>query len=826
MTSSVHSLIQEQVRRSPGEPAVVSGSAVLTYGQLNARANQVARLLRSLGVAADEPVGTCLSRSPDAVVSALAIVKAGAAPVLLDPAAPLERTLAQIRACGVRVLITSTVGCDLAAQLLPAVEELGVRAVRLDADRHIIAGLPADDLADVHLTPDSAAHVVYTSGSVTTPKAVVSRHETVGECVALAREEFGFTRDDRVAWCSSPGFGVSLVNELWPALGTGATVLIPDAGTLLSPQRLRDWILQERITVIHLVATLAVPLCELDWPADCPLRLLLTTGERFRLGTATDPPFTIAITYGSTETTHITGRLGRGESVGRPLGGASVYVLDASGERLPDGEAGVVHVGGRRLARGYLAEPALTASSFLPDPFAGVPGARMYRTGDLGRIDADGELVLVGRVDRQVKVRGQAVNLDEVEAVVAAQAGAGEAAVVAIGDDSRVVAYLAGVDGAAVAALHKALAVRLPRAHLPAEFVLLDRLPRTVTGKVDRAALPAPRRTSSSSPAPDAEGEGELAGIWCELLEREGVGIDDDFFELGGHSLLAARMVLEIEERRGVKIDLTAFYERPTLRALSGLVSAATQPGNVLVRLSGPEQPLVRLVCFPFAGGGLSAYASWGDLLPAHVELVCVLPPGRGPRLDERPLEWVAELVGGLGPKLAADPHPRTYLFGHSLGAIVAFETARWLRRNAHPEPAGLLVSGSAAPQTPVTARAHLLPDDALLAHVGALGGTDQSLVDDERLRPLLLPALRADFAMHETYQYAADEPLACPVTAFAGSHDDEAPIEDVLGWGEQTAGPFQMQVLNGGHFFIASQHERLLGLLSEALEAETEKVP
>ncbi|MFI9557491.1 AMP-binding protein [Nonomuraea endophytica] len=825
MTSSVHTLIQEQVRRGPGEPAVVSGSAVLTYGRLNARANQVARLLRSLGVAADEPVGTCLSRSPDAVVSALAIVKSGAAPVLLDPAAPLERTLAQVRACGVRVLITSTVGCDLAAQLLPAVQELGVRAVRLDADRHIIAALPADDLEDVRLTPDSAAHVVYTSGSLTTPKAVVSRHESVSDCVALAREEFGFTRDDRVAWCSSPGFGVSLVNELWPALGTGATVLIPDAETLLVPQRLRDWILRERITVIHLVPTLAVPLCELSWPADCPLRLLLTTGERFRLGAGTDPPFTIAITYGSTETTHITGRLGPGESVGRPLGDAPVYVLDESGERLPDGEAGVVHVGGRRLARGYLAEPALTASSFLPDPFAGEPGARMYRTGDLGRIDAGGELVLVGRVDRQVKVRGQAVNLDEVEAVVAAEAGAGEVAVVAIGEDSRVVAYLAGVDGSAVPALHRALAVRLPRAHMPAEFVLLDRLPRTVTGKVDRTVLPAPRRTSSPS-VPDTAGEDELSGIWCDLLEREGIGIDDDFFELGGHSLLAARMVLEIEERRGVKIDLTAFYERPTLRALSGLVSAATQPGNVLVRVSGPERPLVRLVCFPFAGGGLSAYASWGDLLPDHVELVCVQPPGRGPRLDERPLEWVAELVGGLGPKLAADPHPRTYLFGHSLGAIVAFETARWLRRHAHPEPAGLLVSGSAAPQTPVTARAHLLPDDALLAHVGALGGTDQSLVDDERLRPLLLPALRADFAMHETYQYAADEPLECPITAFAGSHDDEALIEDVLGWGEQTAGPFQMQVLNGGHFFIASQRERLLWLLSEALEAETEKVP
>ncbi|GAA3119115.1 hypothetical protein GCM10020001_044020 [Nonomuraea salmonea] len=362
---------------------------------------------------------------------------------------------------------------------------------------------------------------------------------------------------------------------------------------------------------------------------------------------------------------------------------------------MPDGEVGEVHVGGRRLARGYLDDPALTAARFLPDPFSGEPGARMYRTGDLGRFDAEGELVLVGRVDRQVKIRGVTVNLDEVEAVVAAHAG--EAAVVTAGDEPRIVAYLADVAGSGVTALHRALAARLPRTHIPAEFVLLDRLPRTVTGKVDRAALPAPRRSSSPADAPQEHGD--LAALWRELLERDRVGIDDDFFELGGHSLLAARMVMEIQERHGVKVDLTAFYERPTIRALSGLLAAADQPDNVLVRVSGPERPLVRLVCFPYAGGGVNAYSTWGELLPPHVELVCAQPPGRGPRLTERPLEWVAELVAGLGPRLAADPHPRTFLFGHSLGAIVAFEVARWLRRNGHPEPAGLLVAGSASPR-------------------------------------------------------------------------------------------------------------------------------
>ncbi|NBE96552.1 hypothetical protein FE391_00120 [Nonomuraea sp. KC401] len=826
MTGTVHSLIEEQARRSPHKLAVVSGSTVLSYGRLNSRANKVARLLGELGVAADEPVGTCLSRSPDAVVSPLAIVKAGAAPVLLDPAAPIERTVDQIRSCGVKVLVTSTVNCDTLAQLQPVLADLGVQVFRLDADRHMFDELPANDLTEVRVTPDSAAHIVYTSGSVSTPKAVVARHETVSECVALAREDFGFTGDDRVAWCSSPGFGVSLVNELWPALAAGATVHIPDAGTLLVPEQLQDWILRERITVAHLVGTLAVPLCELSWPADCSLRLLLTTGERFRLGPEAAPPFTIAVTYGSTETTHITGLSGRGETVGRPLGGAAVYLLDETGRPVPDGEVGEVHVGGRRLARGYLDDPALTAARFLPDPFAGDPGARMYRTGDLGRFDGDGELVLVGRVDRQVKIRGVAVNLDEVEAVVAAHAGGDEVAVVAVGDEPRAVAYLTGVESAGVPALHRTLAARLPRSHMPAEFVLLDRLPRTVTGKVDRAALPPPRRSSSATAGEDSTaGAGDIAGIWCELLERDHVGIDEDFFELGGHSLLAARMVMELQERHAVKIDLTAFYERPTIRALSGLLDAAEQPGNVLVRVSGPERPLTRLVCFPYAGGGVNAYAPWGELLPSHVELVCAQPPGRGPRLAERPLEWVAELVAGLGPRLAADPHPRTFLFGHSLGAIVAFELARWLRRNGHPEPAGLLVSGSAAPQTPISARVHLLPDDALLAHVGTLGGTDRRLVDDERLRPVLLPALRADFTMHETYRYTTDEPLECPVTAFAGSHDDDAPIEDVLGWREQTASRFRLEVLDGGHFFVASARERLLSLVGDALAVETEPV-
>jgi amino acid adenylation domain-containing protein len=822
----VHSRIERQARSHPDRPAVVAGTTVLTYGTLNARANQLARHLRALGVGSESPVGTCLNRSPDAVVSALGIVKAGAAPVLLDPAAPTERTLALVRDSGAAVLVTSATSAAVGTDLLDALAERGVHVVRLDADAGRLAALPDGDLTGVSVAPQSAAHIVYTSGSTGTPKGVVSRHETVSECVELAFDAFGFTADDRATWTSSPGFGVSLVNELWPVLSAGGVVHIPAAETLLVPDRLRDWLVDTGITVVQLPGTLAAPLCELDWPRDHTLRLLLTTGERFRLPTGAGAPFEVVVTYGSTETTHITAQLdlaaGRrpcadGEpTTGWPAPNTSVYLLDEEGAPVPEGDAGVVHVAGTRLARGYLGDAALTAAHFLPDPHAGEPGARMYRTGDLGRVGADGRLTLVGRVDRQVKIRAVRVNLDEVEAVVARQTGVAEAAVVTVGAEPRIVAYVAGVDGTRVGELHRALAGELTPAQLPAEFVLLDRLPRTVNGKLDRAALPEPRRPSRE-PEPRADDD-EIVRIWRTLLERDDIGVDDGFFELGGHSLLAVRMVLEVQEHTGVRVDLAAFYDRPTVNALSGLVSAARQPENLLVRPRPRPDAPVRLVCFPYAGGGIASYAGWVDDLPEDVDLVCVQPPGRGARLTEPPLWWLDELVMAVGPRLAADPHPHTVLFGHSLGAVVAFEVARWLRRNGHAGPSALMVAGSAAPQLPTTAQAHLLPDGDLLAHIGAMGGTDPALLADERLHPVLLPALRADFAMHENYHYRADEPLDCPIIAYAGKDDPEAPVADALAWREQTTTRFHHEILSGGHFFIADQRARLLSSISGEL--------
>ncbi len=433
--------------------------------------------------------------------------------------------------------------------------------------------------------------MVYTSGSSGRPKGVVARHQTVSHCVRWAQRAFSLSAADRSTWVSAPGFGVSLVNELWPMLATGCTVDLPDEQTLLFPDRLRDWLVNRGITVVQLVGTLAEPLCRQHWPPGCALRLLLATGERQDRWPPADLPFDLVVTYGCTETTHITSwrddaagiRIAPdglpSPPVGRPVADTSVYLLDERGDPVAAGAVGEVYVAGPGLARAYLGDPALTAARWLPDPFAGVAGARMFRTGDLGRLLGDGSLALLGRVDRQVKVRGKRVNLDEVEAAVERQPGVTEAAVVPRehAGDVRLVGYLAGPAADRLPDLYRSLRAQLPDHQVPADLVPADRLPRTPNGKLDRHRLPEPTRDRAGSSArltaPRGEIELAVADIWCELLDLAEIGTRDDFFELGGHSMIAVKMVSALQQRFGVLIDLPAFYDRPTVAGVAALVS-------------------------------------------------------------------------------------------------------------------------------------------------------------------------------------------------------------------------------------------------------------
>ncbi|MEV6596475.1 AMP-binding protein [Actinoplanes sp. NPDC051346] len=832
----VHELIAARAARHPQRPAVVSPEGTLTYGELDRRATLLAADLRARVDAGPERlIGTCLRRGPHAVVALLGILKSGAAPVLTDPASPVDRITGLLRQSGVVAVVTASGQRGAPADQRAALEALGVSVVEVDQEWSGDAAQPFPRAA-----LEATAHVVQTSGSSDGPKGVVARHVSVLQCVAWAREALSLSERDRTTWMSGPGYGVSLVNELWPALSVGATVHLPSDETLLFADRLRDWVIANRITVLQLTRTLAEPLWRAPWPTETDLRLLMVTGERLDDWPPDDLPFQVACTYGSTETTHITSWVDEAVGqpldrrpgvphVGRPVRDTVVRLLDPRGLPVPAGEVGEVHVAGPGVARGYLDAPALTAARWRPDPYSGLPGARMYRTGDLGRLSPDGDLELAGRADRQVKVRGQRVNLDEVEAAVRALPDIRETAVVARGDAASpsLVAYLVGVEPAQVAPVRAALTQRLPAAAVPGKFVLLDGLPRGATGKVDRLALPAPtpdRDSPGTAARTSDDVEADLTALWQRLLEQPRPGPDDNFFELGGHSMIAVHAVTHIEERWGVQLDLPTFYRGPTITEVAAAIRVARSTVGWLVRPAdepAPAAPSVRLLCFPYAGGTAATYAGWRDLLPDGVDVLAVQPPGRAERLSEPALRDLDALVLAVGHAVISDELTEvpTVFFGHSLGATVAFEVARWLQRTGHPPVARLIVSGASAPQVPVTARVHRLAEDEMWAHVEALGGTPAQLSADPQLRAVLGPTLRADFAAHETYRYRDDSPLECPITALAGEQDAEAPVADVDRWAEQTVGPFDRHVLPGGHFFVRTARDALLDRVRRTLD-------
>jgi medium-chain acyl-[acyl-carrier-protein] hydrolase len=327
------------------------------------------------------------------------------------------------------------------------------------------------------------------------------------------------------------------------------------------------------------------------------------------------------------------------------------------------------------------------------------------------------------------------------------------------------------------------------------------------------------RRTRAAEAAVTAHGDGDrrrlvayLAGVdrtQVPALHSELVA------ELPRH-LMPSEFVLldELPRAPGGGVDRLALPAPP--RAAAG---RSGDRGSWLVRPRPAPRARARLICFPFAGGGPTAFSGWAESLPDHIELCCVQAPGRGERLAETPLTRVDQLVDALGPELARTTRP-TAFFGHSLGAVVAFETARWLRRRGHPLPSRLFVSGSAAPQAPVTTTAHQLPDEEFCAHVAAIGGTPRELLDDPRFRRVVLPALRADFAMHETYTCAADTPLECPITAFGGAEDPEATPQKIRSWQSQTTNDFGCQVVPGGHFYLRTARDELLRRIVAELAA------
>jgi amino acid adenylation domain-containing protein len=564
----VPDLVAATARRQPDAPAVRCGAEVVTYRELLDRADVLAARLVGAGVRPGDVVGVCLPRSVTAVAALLAVWRAGAAYLPLDPAYPAARLELMVHDSGTRLVLTESVHSGR----LPA----GTALCRTDTD--------PGPVGDVVLPgPGEDAYVVYTSGTTGRPKGVVVPHRALADRVAWMCAAYELTPADRVLHAAALSFDTH-AEELYPALAAGACLAVAPPDEPL-PDLFRS-VAGAALTVVDLPTSYWHRLVDdgIGWPA--ALRLVILGADQARADAVTawfaarDVP--LVNTYGPTEATVIATAAwlapdGTRPPIGRPLGGARAYVLDGRGRPAPVGVVGELHLGGAGLAHGYLHDPAATAAAFGPDPFVAGPGARMYRTGDLARWRADGQLEFVGRRDDQVKVRGYRVEPGEVAATLRSRPSIVDAVVVTDATGDSLVGYVVPAPDAAPpdpVALRRDLAATLPAYLVPGVVVLLDRLPLSPSGKLDRAALPVPGRPDPTDTytAPRTAIEELVAGVWAAVLGLDKVGVFDDFFAVGGHSLLATRVVARLGAAVDLEVPVKALFTHPTVAAFADAV--------------------------------------------------------------------------------------------------------------------------------------------------------------------------------------------------------------------------------------------------------------
>ncbi len=574
----VHVLVAEQARRTPDARAVVCAGEELTYRELDDRTNRLARYLMEEGVGPDTSVGVCCERNLWMPVAMLAILKAGAAYLPLDPNYPEERLRFMLRDARAPLVLSET----HLAERLSACES---RIVCLDRDWPRLSEFPCDEPGQV-VAPQNLAYVIYTSGSTGRPKGVAVPHESLLNLVFWHRAEFAVTSADRATQIANMAFDAS-VWEVWPYLTAGACLYLAPPEVLIDSARLRDWLVASSVTLSFVPTPLAAPLLDLEWPEDVALRVLLTGGDRLQSAPQKSLPFALINNYGPTEnavvaTSGIVGPVGRGApGIGRPIRNCQIYVLDKELNLAPIGVAGELCVGGASLARGYLNRADLTAEKFIPNPFGEVPGARLYRTGDLTRFRPDGSLEFLGRMDDQVKMRGFRIELGEIEAALAAVAGVKQAAVAVKGrepNDRRLTAYLVcdGEDEVTPERARRHLEKTLPGYMLPSAWVFLRDLPLTQNGKIDRKVLPEPGPAEAAEEVllPRNPVEEIVAGVWAEVLQLEKVGVENNFFDLGGHSLMVTQILTRIRALFRVELPLRTLFENPTVASVSAALVA------------------------------------------------------------------------------------------------------------------------------------------------------------------------------------------------------------------------------------------------------------
>ncbi|NET87243.1 MAG: amino acid adenylation domain-containing protein [Kamptonema sp. SIO1D9] len=678
-TLCLHQQFQHQVAQTPASIALLSEGVQLTYGELNQKANQLAHYLQDFGVKPEVRVGLYLSRSPEAIIALFAILKAGGAYVPLDPSYPQERLALILDDAQISVLISQGTHFPLDSILTTP------QHIDLERDRDRIARASQDN-PESSVTIDNLAYIIYTSGSTGKPKGVLVEHRGLVNLALAQIQAFGIEPSSRVLQFASLNFDAS-VSEIAMTLLAGATLCLsvsplPLVGKALTNQ-LRDWAISTVTLPPSVLATLPV----VDLPA---LQTLILAGETpaARAIASWASGRRLFNAYGPTEAT-VCATLAecnpRGDRVpiGRPIANVQVYLLDCALQPVPIGIPGELYIGGVGVARGYQNRPDLTQERFIPNPFDPTSQGRLYRTGDLARYQPDGSLEFLGRLDTQVKIRGFRVELEEIEATLNQHPDVLSAVALCQKSqpDSRLVVYAVPKAGQTLECqtLKDFLKQRLPNYMIPAAAIVLDTLPLTANGKIDRQALPMPELgLPKKIPARDSL-ERELIAIWEKVLNLASIGVTDNFFDLGGHSLLAVQLMALIEQHFGVELPLSLLFEAGTVEHLATKVrsTSGSQTWSPLVNLQtqGSKPPLF---CVHPIGGSVFGYEELARQLAPERPFYGLQAPGLAEH--QQPYTSIPDLATYyLKAIRSVQPCSPYYLAGHSFGGLVAFEMAQQL---------------------------------------------------------------------------------------------------------------------------------------------------
>ena len=557
-----------------GSTAVASEQGEISYRALMAAVNDLAAEMAALGVGPDVPVGICIPRSPDLVVAILAALRAGGAFLPIDPLWPQERIRYVLRDAGAPVAVAPA--ARAASLRIP-----GLRVLPSDVkhQRH------GSGCVGIEAMPHNLAYIIYTSGSTGEPKGVEITRANLSNLIDWHIAAFGVNSQDRMSCLAGLSFD-ALVWELLPVLAAGGSVHLVPEGVRTSGPALRQWLVEQKITIAYVPTALAELLIDSDWPCETALRTMLTGGDVLHVWPRQGLPFTLVNNYGPSECAVVATSgvvaarpaTSTAPTIGRPIANCEVEILRDDGAPVDLGETGEIHISGANVGRGYRGRPAMTAERFTT-----TAACRRYRTGDLGSWTFDGQIVFHGRRDEQLKIRGYRIEPDEISAALDRHAAVSQSVVTVLDERGtrRLVAYLVPAPDktASASELREFLAAFLPTYMLPDLFVRIDALPVTPNGKVDRGALPAPSAATMLRDGlfreASSDVERQIARLIEDLLRLERVGADDNFFLLGGHSLLGTQLVLGLREKFGAELMLRDLFEAPTVAQLAHKVEEA-----------------------------------------------------------------------------------------------------------------------------------------------------------------------------------------------------------------------------------------------------------